>query len=399
MVNSDYESTQFFETSAMLITFVFLGKYFEAVARRKTSAAIEALLDLQPATATVLLPASCESASPGALPSGADPQRVATVISIELLELGDLVSVMPGSRVPCDGEVVDGRSHADESTVTGESRPIAKQAGDSVFGGSVNETGHLTVRATAVGTDSTLAQIVRLVEDAQCSKAPIQHFADRVSAVFVPTVVAIALLALVVWLAIGYTILPDSWRPSGASPFLLAFTFFITTLVIACPCALGLAAPTAVMVGTGVGARLGVLIKGGAAIEAASRVTAVVFDKTGTLTMGWPCVTDFFPTGTGQLPFELIQRLLAASEEQSEHPYARAIRTHCATVCTPDSIEPCTDFAALPGLGVSCTVGDARVWVGNRALMASIGTCPLLTRTIVLLSFLILLVWVREMLT
>lgn len=278
MATPGFQSVQFFETSAMLITFVFLGKYFEAVARRKTSAALRALLDLQPPVATIVLPYA-DPAGAGAASVDADGVAVADVtkeIAVELLHVGDLVKVGPGARVPCDGVVAAGASHVDESMVTGESRPVAKALGAAIVGGSVNLTGMLTVRATHVGSDSTLHQIVKLVEDAQSSKAPIQAFADKVSAKFVPAVVGTALLTFVIWLVVGYTVLPAEWLPAETSPFLLAFSFFITVLVIACPCALGLAAPTAVMVGTGVGAKHGVLIKGGAAIESISAIDTVV---------------------------------------------------------------------------------------------------------------------------
>ena len=288
-----------------------------------------------------------------------------------MLNPRDCLQVGPGARAPCDGVVTAGTSYVDESMVTGESRPVAKSVGAAVVGGSVNQTGPLTVRATNVGSDTTLHQIVKLVEDAQSSKAPIQAFADTVSARFVPAVVATALLAFGVWLAVGYTVLPESWLPAETSPFLLAFSFFITVMVIACPCALGLAAPTAVMVGTGVGAKHGVLIKGGAAIEALSTVDTVVFDKTGTLTIGKPNVTHWETAETHRLPIGQIVKLVGAAESESEHPLGNAIHKHA--VAETEALPACTEFEALPGLGLSCQVGLNRVWVGNRRLMSTIG--------------------------
>jgi Cu+-exporting ATPase len=363
MAKPGFRSVQFFETSAMLITIVFLGKYLEAVAKYKTSEALRTLLDLQPGTA-MLLEDGVETQEP-------------TEISTALLHAGDLVKVLPGARIPCDGEVVTGRSHADESMVTGESRQVDKEAGSTVIGGSVNTTGSLTIRATCVGSNSMLNQIVKLVGDAQSSKAPIEAFADKVSGRFVPAVVAIAVVVFAAWMVVGHTVLPSSWLPKETSPFLLSFTFFITTLVIACPCALGLAAPTAVMVGTGVGARLGVLIKGGAAIEGLSRVDTVVFDKTGTLTDPVPTVAEFAPVNGHRLKVEEHLRLLAASESESEHPFGKVIHLYATERLRSDegsdAVESCTDYVALPGLGLECKVGGSILWVGNAPLMRRIG--------------------------
>ena len=370
MVTPGFKSQQYFETSAMLITFVFMGKYLETVAKGRTSDALRKLLDLQPATATVIVDAG-----------GSDGEPTTMVVPVGLLHVNDMVKVLPGERVTCDGEVTAGRSYVDESMVTGESRPVVKEAGASVIAGTVNQNGPLTIKATKVGDASTLQQIVRLVEDAQGSKAPIEAYADKVSGWFVPAVCLISLTAFIVWLVIGYTVLPESWLPAQTSPFLLAFLFSITTLVIACPCALGLAAPTAVMVATGVGAKCGILIKGGAAIEGASKIDAVVFDKTGTLTVGKPVVTFFATPHRSEGETKTILGMIGAAEADSEHPIGRAIHAHAGQ---QGHIGACLDFEALPGLGLVCTVGgvlgDAaagggsttKMWIGNQRLMDQI---------------------------
>eukprot|EP00040_Diaphanoeca_grandis_P024456 m.134367 g.134367 ORF g.134367 m.134367 type:complete len:1080 (-) comp29737_c0_seq1:132-3371(-) len=357
MATPGFESVQYFETSAMLITFVFLGKYMETVAKGKTSDALRTLLDLQPAAALVLKSDDVDS-------------NECDEIAVDLLHLGDLLKVLPGGRIPSDGVVVKGKSYVDESMVTGESRPVVKTNDCEVIGGTINQSSILIVKVTRVGEASMLKQIVKLVSEAQSSKAPIQAYADKVSAVFVPGVVLIALTSFVIWLAVGYTVLPESWLPNETSPFLLAFLFFITTLVIACPCALGLAAPTAVMVGTGIGARFGVLIKGGAAIENASKVNAVIFDKTGTLTHGKPVVT-YFSNLAEEFEDKVLLKCLGAAEAASEHPLGKAIYDYA--VDELGSIKTCDDFKALPGRGLSCRVGDLLVWIGNRRLMGEMG--------------------------
>lgn len=269
-------------------------------ARHKTGDAIAKLLDLQPATA--LLVALDEDGTP-------DPQQV-TEIDSSLLHRHDIVKVLPGSKVAADGEVVRGSSYVDESMITGESVPVVKQAGDRVIGGTVNQNGVLLVKVTTIGTESLVAQIAKLVQDAQLNKAPIQAYADKVSSIFVPTVIVIALTSFVIWLAVGYTVLPESWLPTGHNPLLLAIVFLVSTLVIACPCALGLATPTAVMVGTGLGAKHGVLIKGGGALETAYRVNAIVFDKTGTLTCVLAAFIVFFARATPYTSHQHKHKLL-----------------------------------------------------------------------------------------
>ncbi|KAL4446311.1 hypothetical protein ABPG77_003118 [Micractinium sp. CCAP 211/92] len=312
-INGAYRPTDFFETAAMLITLVLMGKYLESAAKGRTSDAITKLCQLAPPTALLLtLNDNGEVLGEREVPT-------------ELVHRGDVLKVLPGARIPTDGEVVEGTSYVDESMLTGESAPVQKQAGGAVYGGTVNMGGALRIRASRVGADTALSQIVRLVENAQLSKAPIQAFADRVSAIFVPVVALLALLTWALWYAAGLAgWYPDSWLPQGHTTFLFALLFGIAVLVIACPCALGLATPTAVMVGTGVGASHGILIKGGEALERACRVRTVVFDKTGTLTAGKPHVVDVKVLHSQLTSGDVVQ-LAAAVEQHSEHPIAAAI--------------------------------------------------------------------------
>ncbi|KAL0031786.1 hypothetical protein WJX79_007431 [Trebouxia sp. C0005] len=279
-ITGQYRPTDFFETSAMLITFILLGKYLEAAAKSRTSAAITRLLQLTPPTAVLLTVDEKGSV--------VSEQELAT----SLVHRGDLLKVLPGSRIPADGLVTGGQSHVDESMLTGEALPVSKRQGDTVIGGTVNLAGMIQVQTTRVGSDTALSQIVRLVGDAQMAKAPIQAFADYVSSIFVPIVVSLAFITWLTWYVAGTTgSYPDSWLPEGHTHFLFALLFGISVLVVACPCALGLATPTAVMVGTGVAASSGILIKGGDALERAHKIKTIVFDKTGTLTKGKPAVT------------------------------------------------------------------------------------------------------------
>uniref|UniRef100_A0A0R0LL96 P-type Cu(+) transporter n=1 Tax=Glycine max TaxID=3847 RepID=A0A0R0LL96_SOYBN len=274
-----FEGNDFFETSAMLISFILLGKYLEILAKGKTSDAIAKLMNLTPDTA-VLLTLDGDGSVVGE-----------EEIDSRLVQKNDVIKVVPGAKVASDGFVVWGQSHVNESMITGEARPVAKRKGDTVIGGTVNENGVLHVKATRVGSESALSQIVRLVESAQMAKAPVQKFADRISKYFVPLVIIISFTTWLAWFLAGkYHAYPKSWIPSSMDTFELALQFGISVMVIACPCALGLATPTAVMVGTGVGASQGVLIKGGQALESAHKVDCIVFDKTGTLTVGKPVI-------------------------------------------------------------------------------------------------------------
>jgi Cu+-exporting ATPase len=325
----------YFESAAVVITLVLLGKWLEGRARHQTVAAIRALAALRPSTAIVRR-------------NGRDE-----TVPLDALRVGDLMVVRPGERVPADGRVVEGASHLDEALLTGESLPVAKGVGDRVTGGAVNGEGLLLAEATAVGADSMLARIIRMVEDAQAAKAPIQRLVDKVSAVFVPVVLVISLVTLLAWgLATG------DWQA--------ALLNAVAVQVIACPCALGLATPTSIMVGTGAAARQGILIKDAEALETAHALDLVVFDKTGTLTEGRPRVVAL----QGADPANVLA-LAAAVQQGSAHPLARAVADLAAArgVAAPAAV----DAAALPGRGVRARVGDDVVYLGNRHLVDEIG--------------------------
>ncbi|MDQ7840588.1 MAG: heavy metal translocating P-type ATPase [bacterium] len=334
------EPTVYYETASIIIVFILLGRYLEALAKGRTSEAIRRLIRLQAKTARVIRDGS-----------EAD-------IPIEDVVVGDVVVVRPGEKIPVDGTVLDGFSTVDESMITGESMPVEKAAGVEVIGATLNRTGTFRFRATKVGRDTALAQIIRLVEEAQGTKAPIQRLADRVAAYFVPVVIVIALVTGGVWLAIG---------PQPALTY--ALLTFVAVLIIACPCALGLATPTAIMVGTGRGAEAGILIRGGEALEIAHRITAVVLDKTGTLTRGTPAVTDVLPAeGFDETT---LLRLVGAAERGSEHPVGEAIvaRARSSGIALGDAAA----FEAVPGQGIEATVEGRQILVGNAALIARHG--------------------------
>ena len=329
----------YYESAGVILTLVTLGKYFEARSKGQTSAAIQALIKLAPQEAQVLR----------------EGQEV--TLPLDQVQVGDLVRVRPGQKIPVDGRVVEGQSWVDESMLTGESLPVAKKVGDQVVGASLNQQGSLIVETNKVGQDTTLAQIIHLVQAAQGSKAPIAQLADRVSAVFVPVVMTLALVAGLAWYLIG----GQSWA--------FALTITIAVLVIACPCALGLATPTAIMVGTGKGAEQGILIKSGTALEMAHQVDAVVLDKTGTLTQGQPQVTDVLPL-TGWTPDHLLA-LAAAAEVNSEHPLGQAIVAGARE--RELALPEVSDFQSLTGLGIQVQVDQATYYLGNRRLMQEQG--------------------------
>lgn len=413
----------FFETSGMIISFVLFGKFLEASAKGRTRNAITRLLELTPPSALLVCEsdsacgggggkAAAAAATGGSTPDSAELLLQAPVRSVDaaLVQRGDVLRVLPGARVPADGVVVAGSSHVDESAVTGESRPAPKRPGDAVIGGTVNHRGVLHVRASRVGADASVAQIAALVEQAQLAKAPIQAFADHVSAFFVPSVLLLSFLVFCLWWSLGRSgAIPRSWLPAGESPFMFALLFAIATLVTACPCALGLATPTAVMVGTGVGATNGILIKGGDALERCCGLRCVVFDKTGTLTEGMPAVTGCLALPGAALSEHDALRHLAAAEVGSEHPLAGALLAYCRAVLAPGAAaaEVDGDEAAAPaesglgeprtpkggstawlraagvpaaeaseavaGQGVRCRVAGVWVAAGNRSLMGAEG--------------------------
>jgi Cu+-exporting ATPase len=334
------EAMPYYETAAVVITLVALGRWLEARARGRTSEAIRRLVALAPRTARVL--------------------RDGIEVDVPTAEVvvGDLLRIRPGERVSVDGEVIEGVSAVDESMLTGESLPVQKAPGAPVFGGSVNRTGSFVFRATRVGAETTLARIVRLVEEAQGSRAPIQRLADRVAAVFVPVVLVIAAATFV------------GWWVFGPSPSILyALTNAVAVLVIACPCAMGLATPTAIMVASGRGAELGVLVKSAEALETLAGVDMMVFDKTGTLTLGRPTVTDVIPApGVAE---DDVLAFAAAAEQGSEHPIGEAIVARAKERGLP--MPAVAEFSTVPGQGIDALAPEGRLLLGSRALMAARG--------------------------
>lgn len=332
--NTEYAKDLYFETAGVIITLILLGKYLEAVTKGKTSEAIKKLMGLAPKTATIIQ----------------DGKEM--VIPIEEVEAGDILLVKPGEKIPVDGEVVEGRTSVDESMLTGESIPVEKNVDSKVIGASINKNGTIRFKATKVGKDTALAKIIKLVGDAQGSKAPIAKMADVISGYFVPVVIGIAIIAGL------------AWYISGMSA-IFSLTIFIAVLVIACPCALGLATPTAIMVGTGKGAEYGVLIKGGEALETTHKIKTIVFDKTGTITEGKPKVTDIVTTGIVD-ETELLQ-LSASAEKGSEHPLGEAI-VNGAKEKNIDFLNV-ENFEAIPGHGIEVVIQGKKMLLGNKKLM------------------------------
>jgi len=328
----------YFEVSAVIITLVLLGKYFERSAKNKTTSAIKKLIGLSPKTARV------------------ERGGEQVDIPIEQVAIGDILHVRPGEKIPVDGKIIWGRSSIDESMLTGEPLPVDKAVGDMAIGATVNKYGSFTMEAARIGEETMLAQIIRLVEDAQGSKAPIQKSVDKLSNVFVPSAIAIAALTFAGWAI-------------TTGDITSAIIYAVAVLVIACPCALGLATPTAIMVGTGLGAQHGILIKGGEPLERAHEISAVVFDKTGTITKGKPDVTDIMPIGsmdTGEL-----LRVCAIAEKKSEHPLGEVIYSYgkaqsSGTIPDPD------EFESIPGKGVYAVISGMPVYIGTRKLLAEL---------------------------
>ncbi len=332
----------YFETAVVIIVLVLVGKLLEARARGRSSEAIKRLIGLQPRTARIV--------------------RDGIELDVPARDVlrGDIVLVRPGERLPVDGEVIDGASAVDESMLTGESMPVEKAAGSSVYGATMNTTGAFSFRATRIGAETALQQVVRLVREAQGRKAPIARMADVISAWFTPAVIGIAVVTFVAWIALA---------PAG-SRLAMAMTSAVAVLIIACPCAMGLATPTAILVGTGKGAEQGILIRGGDILERAAAVTDVILDKTGTITTGRPEVTDVVPAGAHAGDAALLA-LAASAEAKSEHPLAQAIVS--AAQARGLTMEAASRFAALPGQGVRATVGGRAVLIGNEALMSASG--------------------------
>lgn len=328
----------YFEAGAVIITLILLGKYFEAVAKGKTSEAIKKLMGLQAKTARVII------------------NGIEKDIPIEEVEVGHIVVVRPGEKIPVDGKILEGNSSIDESMLTGESLPVEKKMGDTVIGATINKFGTFKFEATKIGKDTVLSQIIKMVEDAQGSKAPIQKIADQVSGIFVPVVIGIALVTFLIWYL-------------AAGDLTGAIVSAVSVLVIACPCALGLATPTAIMVGTGKGAENGILIKGGEHLERAYKLNSIVLDKTGTITKGKPEVTDMI--SLNKLDGDELLKLAAISEKNSEHPLGVAIyekgKADCGNIPDPDVFE------AIPGRGIKAVVGDKEIFIGTRKLLKEKG--------------------------
>lgn len=333
-----YAMDLYFESAAVIITLITFGKYLESVSKGKTSEAIKKLIGLAPKTAIVIR------------------NEMELEINIEEVEVGDIIVVKPGEKMPVDGIVSEGTTSVDESMLTGESIPVEKSVGDQIIGASINKNGAIRYKATKIGKDTTLAQIIKLVEDAQGSKAPIARLADVISGYFVPIVIVLAVLSGLGWYFIG-----------GES-VLFSLVIFISVLVIACPCALGLATPTAIMVSTGKGAEYGVLIKSGVALELAHKIQIIVFDKTGTITKGKPKVTDIMVTDNEMTENDLLE-LAASSEKGSEHPLGDAI-----VKCAEDKklvFKKIDSFNAIPGQGIKVKIEDKNILLGNKKLMAA----------------------------
>ncbi|MBU3189622.1 heavy metal translocating P-type ATPase [Clostridium bowmanii] len=330
--NVDY--VMYFESAAVILTLITLGKYLESVTKGKTSEAIKKLMGLAPKTAIIIR------------------DNIEIEISIDEVEVGDIVVVRPGEKMPVDGEVVEGTTLVDESMLTGESMPVEKAIGHKIIGASINKNGSIKYKATKVGKDTALAQIITLVENAQGSKAPIAKMADIISSYFVPVVIGVALISSLAWLISGETIV-------------FSLTIFISVLVIACPCALGLATPTAIMVGTGKGAEYGVLIKSGVALETAHKIQTIVFDKTGTLTEGKPKVTDIV-TVEGISETYLLQ-IAASAEKGSEHPLGDAIVKGAQERSL--ELKKVDKFEAIPGYGIDVSIEGKKILLGNMKLM------------------------------
>ena len=330
----------YFDTAVVIITLILMGRWLESKAKSKANTAIKKLMGLKPKTALV------------------KRAQKEIEIKIDALQKGDIVIIKPGGKIPADGKIVSGSSVLDESMITGESRPIEKKSGDHVIGGTINKTGSFEFEITEIGDNSVLGQIIKMVEEAQGSKAPIQNLADKVASIFVPAVIGAAILTFILWMIFG-----------GSNVVNLAVINFVAVLIIACPCALGLATPTALMVGTGKGAQLGILIKNGSSLELAHKIKTVIFDKTGTITEGEPAVTEIFTNDISEIELLL---LTASAEKKSEHPIAESILKYAKNK-EIDLIEP-ESFSSITGQGITAVIDGKSIVIGNKKLMDDYST-------------------------
>ncbi|XP_036312491.1 copper-transporting ATPase 2 isoform X3 [Pipistrellus kuhlii] len=364
----------FFDTPPMLFVFIALGRWLEHVAKSKTSEALAKLMSLQATEATVVT-------------LGEDNSVIREEqVPMELVQRGDVIKVVPGGKFPVDGKVLEGNTMADESLITGEAMPVTKKPGSTVIAGSINAHGSVLVKATHVGNDTTLAQIVKLVEEAQMSKAPIQQLADKFSGYFVPFIIIISILTLVVWIIIGFIdfgvvqkYFPNPNKHIAQSEVVIRFAFqtSITVLCIACPCSLGLATPTAVMVGTGVAARNGILIKGGKPLEMAHKIKTVMFDKTGTITYGVPKVMRvLLLVDVATLPLRKVLAVVGTAEASSEHPLGMAVTKYCKEELGTEALGYCMDFQAVPGCGIGCKVSSVEGILAHSEHLSKRATPP-----------------------
>ncbi len=344
-----YHGEVFFETSAILLTFIFLGKFLEEVTKGRTSEAIKKLIELRPDTAVVIR-------------NGEEIE-----IAIDDVQIEDICLIKPGESIPVDGIIIEGDTYVNESMITGESVSIFKDKDQELIGGTIAENGYVKMKAVRIGKDTTLNQIIKMVEDAQTSKIPIQKLADKISAYFVPIVVLISLITFTIWfLLFNFNVVSTTLLPDGMSLFLFAFLTGITVLVISCPCALGLATPTAIMVGTGLGAENGILIKSGDALEAARKTDVILLDKTGTITKGSPEVTDIFPFHS-EHSISYILQIVSSLEKGSEHSIAKAIIQKAEKENT--EFLHIKNFKAVPGKGIEANINDSKYIFGNRKIV------------------------------
>jgi P-type Cu+ transporter len=356
----------FFQTSSMIITFMNLGKYLESIAKKKTSNAISELVQLQAKTATLV-----KTISDG----DNNEIRMEEEVKIELVQKGDILKVHPGDSIPVDGICIDGGSNVDESMITGEDNLISKSKGDSVIGGTLNHDGVIYMKVLKVGSSTMLSQIIKLVKESQNSKVPIQKYADKLSKVFIPIVIALSFATFLCWYFLLKTkLFPENWIPMDSSPFIFSLRFGISVLIICCPCALSLATPTAIMVACGVGAKLGVLIKSGESLESAHQVTCVCFDKTNTITIGKPDVLEYHMSFDSIVSQEEFFSLVYSSENNSQHPLAKSLSEFAKS--KGGNLLNIKNFVSITGKGIECQINEKKLSLGSESFLFGVGIDP-----------------------